>query len=297
MSIPHKKNSLRCPISFLLLFVLTFVSCGSYFKKEEEKKPLARVGNSYLYKETIAPFLTKGISSADSTAIITNYINTWASKQLLLQKAKINLSPEKLADFDTLVSNYKTDLYTNAYKKALVQNGSDSVVSNSQLKTFYAQEKENFKLKERILKIRFVEIPKQFLDKETVIKKLKNFSKEDVAYLDSISVQFKKLNFNDSMWISASKLIKEIPPLTVENQDRYLKKSQFFELKDSLGVYLGKIIAVKQVHSIAPFSYIKPSIKQVLLSRRRLNYVRKLETEIIDEAIQTKEFEVYVQDK
>jgi len=292
-------EKLKIKIPFLLCLLLVFgtYSCGSFIKKEEETKPLARVGESYLYKSAVAPFLRKGISANDSAVIISNYINNWASKQLLLSKAKINLPEEKLAAFDTLVANYKTDLYTRAYKEALVQQGSDSLVTNAQLKSFYDREKENFKLKERIVKLRFVELPKQFLNKDEVIKKLKSFKKEDLIFLDSIGVQFKKLNFNDSIWVSASRVIQEIPPLTIDNQDKYLKKSQFFELEDALGVYLGKIVEVKEVNDVAPLSFVKPNIKQVLLSRRKLDFVRKLETEIIDEAVKENEFEVYVKNE
>ena len=281
---------------FGVLLVLIFVSCNSLWKDESGNEPIARVGDSYLYIEDITPLMNKGLTKEDSTSFITSYINNWASKQLLLSKAKINLSEDKLAEFNTLVSDYKSDLYTRAYKEALVQQGSDTVISQSQLDRFYEQEKENFKLKEKLIKLRFIQLPIQFLNKETVIDKLKSFKKEDVAYLDSIGVQFMKLNFNDSIWVSASRVLEEIPPLTIENQDRYLKKSQFFELQDSLGVYLAKITGVLEINDIAPLSYIKPSIEQVLLNRRKLDYIRKLETEIIDEAIKEKEFEVYVRD-
>ncbi len=271
-------------------------SCNSLWKDKSDENPIARVGESYLYKEDIAPFLTPGTSKEDSTALAINFINNWASKQLLLSKAKINLSEEKLTEFEALVSSYRTDLYTRAYKEALVQQGSDTLVTRSQLESFYEKEKENFKLKERLVKLRFVELPTQFLNKGTVIEKLKSFKKEDIRYLDSIGVQFKKLNFNDSIWVGVSRVIEEIPPITFENQSRYLKKSQFFELQDSLGVYLAKITEVLEVNDIAPLSHIESSIKQVLLNRRKLDYIRKLETEIIDEAIKEKEFEVYEQD-
>lgn len=281
-------------VAFLMLLV---TSCDSFFKDEVEDKPIARVGETYLYKKDITPFLSNGMTKNDSASFVANYINNWASKQLLLTKAKINLPDTKLAEFDALVANYRTDLYTRAYKDALIEQGKDSLVTKAQMQSFYEQEKENFKLKERLVQIRFIELPKQFLNKSIVIKKLKSFKKKDVAYLDSIGVQFKKLNFNDSIWISASRVIDEIPPLTFENQDKYLKKSQFFELKDALGVYLAKVTGVLQVNDIAPLSFIEPTIKQVLLNRRKLDYMRKLETEIIDEAIKEKEFEVYVQDE
>ncbi|EAR00103.1 hypothetical protein FB2170_00515 [Maribacter sp. HTCC2170] len=290
------KKSLFNKFSWVFM-AFFFVACNSVWKDNSGEGPIARVGESYLYKEDVVPFLTEGMTKEDSTSLVTGYINNWASKQLLLSKSKINLSEDKLAEFDALVNTYRTDLYTRAYKEALVQQGSDTVVSQSQMEGFYKKEKENFKLKEKIISLRFIELPLQFLNKETVISKLKKFDDDDVTYLDSIGVQFKKLNFNDSIWVSASRVREEIPPLTLENQNRYLKKSQFFELQDSLGVYLAKITGVLEINDIAPLSYIEPSIKQVLLNRRKLDYIRRLETEIIDEAIKEKEFEVYVQDK
>ncbi len=288
-------------ISFLNLvavvpLVLLLGACNGMFTNGGEEKPLARVGEAYLYQSDVAPLLPNAISKEDSVSFVTDYINNWASKQLLLAKAKINLPEEKLAEFDNLVTNYQNDLYTRAYKEALVQQGSDSIVSKKQLKDFYNSEKENFRLKEKVVQLRYIQLPKQFLNKDEVIKKLKRFSTEDVVYLDSIGVQFKKLNFNDSIWIRASRVINEIPPLTFDNQGRYLKKSQFFELEDAKGVYLSKITDVREPNDIAPLSFIEPTIKQVLLSRRKLNYIRKLETEIIDEAIKDKDFEVYVEE-
>lgn len=282
-------------LSYILLAVF-LGSCSSYFKKNEDVAPLARVGDNFLYAEDVAVYITDVMSESDSASFVNNYINTWASKQLLLSKAKINLKDKEIRKFDALVEDYRTDLYTRAYKEALVSQGSDSVVSQLQLARFYEEEKENFKLKERIVRMRFVALPKNFLNKEEVGKRLKSFKKEDAVYLDSIGVQFKKLHFNDSIWVKASRVVAEIPPINFENQDRYLKKSQFFELEDSIGVYLGKIEEVKDINDIAPLSFIAPTIRQVLLNRRKINYLRKLETEIIDEAIKDKEFEVYAKD-
>ena len=291
-----KKCRAHLMLGYILLSIF-LVSCDSYFKKTEDVSPLARVGENYLYPKDVAIYLTDGMSKSDSASFVTNHITTWASKQLLLSKAKINLQEDKLRTFDALVADYRTDLYTRAYKEALVAQGLDSLVSQEQLVQFYEEEKENFKLKERIVRMRFVSLPKNFLNKEEVGQRLKNFKKEDVSYLDSIGVQFKKLHFNDSIWVRASRVVAEIPPISFENEDRYLKKSQFFELEDSIGVYLGKVEEVKDINEIAPLSFIVPTIKQVLLNRRKIDYLRKLETEIIDEAIKDKEFEVYDNNK
>ena len=157
---------------FLMGIVLLciFVSCDSLFKKQENKIPVARVGETYLYKEDLKKLLLANMSKEDSTSLVNNYINNWAYRQLLLSKSKINLPEEKLKYFEQLVSNYRTDLYTGAYKEALVLKSHDTAISRSQLTEFYEREKENFKLKERIMQLRFVELPAQFLDNCQEIK-------------------------------------------------------------------------------------------------------------------------------
>ncbi|WP_373019123.1 peptidyl-prolyl cis-trans isomerase, partial [Muriicola sp.] len=258
--------------SLLLFLILT--SCEGLFKRVPENAPLARVGDAYLYREDIQPLLNNTINQQDSASLVTNYINNWAVKQLLYEKAQINLTEEQIEEFERLVSNYRVDLYTRAYKEALVLRGEDTTVTETQLRQFYEMEKENFLLKEKVVQLRFVQLPKQFLNKEEVRKRLDRFSQEDQVFLDSIGVQFKKLNFNDSLWVPLTRIIQEIPPLNYENEERYLKKSQFFELEDSLGVYLGKTGEVRTFNEIAPLGYIKPTLRQVLLNRRKLDFLR-----------------------
>ncbi|MGB7394217.1 MAG: peptidylprolyl isomerase [Pricia sp.] len=287
------------PLKNLWLYLgaaLIFMGCD-FLWKEKDPEALARVGEYYLYRDEVERAMGTEMSKEDSAAFVTEYINNWASKQLMLDKARINLPEEKLADYDALVSNYRVDLYTRAYKEALVQKGSDSLVTEAQLKQFYEDEKDNFRLHEMVAKLRFVALPKDFINKVEVAERLKNFGEKDQTVLDSISVQFRKKNFNDSVWVPASRLMQEIPPLTIDNIETRLKKDEFLNLEDDNGVYLAKILEVKKVNDIAPLSFIEPQIEQVLLNRRRLDYLRNLETDIIDEAIQENEFEVYEQDK
>ncbi len=288
LNLQRYKTYFFCSLCFVLLG-----SCDALFKKKEEKEPLARVGEVYLYKEDIASLLDDSISEQDSILFVSNYINNWASKQLLLSKSKINLPEEKLAEFDRLVEDYKSDLYTRAYIEALVFNAQDTSISRQQLRTYYDKEKENFRLSEKLVQLRFVQIPIQFLDKEGVKQRIDNWTSTDKEYLDSIAVQFNKIHFNDSVWVSASRVFEEIPPMTGLNEQEHLKKSQFFELQDSLEVYLGKVTDVLETNDIAPFEYIVPEIRQLIINRRRLDYVKKLKTEVIDEAIKKNEFEIY----
>ncbi len=285
----------KSPIYYFVPVLLAFIvaSCGNLFKDDEPGTPIARVGEVYLYPEDVAPFMDKSLSTSDSAAFMVNYVNKWAAKQLLLEKSKINLSEEKLKSFNKLVEDYRADLYTRAYTEALVQQSQDTAINTNELRAYYDSSKENFRLNEKLVQLRFVVLPNQFLDKNAVVERIKSFEQEDKEYLDSIAVQFKKIHFNDSIWVSASRVMAEIAPLSYANQDKHLKKSQFFELKDSMGVYLGKVKDVLNVNDTAPLAYIAPDIKRIILNRRRLAKERQLETEIIDEAIKKNEFEIY----
>ena len=278
-------------LSFCLLILL--LSCKGFWGGDDDREIVARVGDSYLYADEIEALMAIRGTTEDSAVFVTNYINNWAVKQLLVSKAQINLPESKLEEFERLVSNYRTDLFTGAYKEALASQDEDTVITAQQMQSFYEEKKENFKLKEKVVQLRFIELPKRFLNKSEVTRRLKQFEPEDVEYLDSVGIQFKKLNFNDSLWIPVSRVLDEIGPLTLDNETRYLKNSQFFELEDSLGVYLVKINGVLQVNDIAPLSYISGTIEQVLRNRRKIEYLKQLETEIIDEATKNNEFEVF----
>ena len=281
------------PAILLSVVIGWLAGCEDLFRSEPEKNALARVGETYLYQEDVEAQLAQNLSPEDSASFVNNYINTWAARQLMLERARINLPEDQLRNYESLISDYRAELYTRAYKEALVAQIEDTLVLEEELLEFYENEKENFRLQEKILQLRFIELPPQFLNREEVTKRLQRFEGDDLEFLDSVGVQFRKLHFNDSLWVPISRVIEEIAPLTYENEAAYLKKSQYFELEDSTGVYLTQVVDILEPNDIAPLGYIEPTILQVLLNRRKMDYLRTLETELIDEAIRQKEFELY----
>jgi hypothetical protein len=211
----------------------------------------------------------------------------------MIDKATLNLPDQRIQEFERLTANYRADLYTLAYKEALVNESKDTTITTSQLNAFYETEKENFKLREKIVQLRFVLVSNEFLQRTQLKDKLIQFRDTDKHYLDSISIYTKKMNLNDTLWVERTRVLNEIGPLSNANEHLYLKKSQFFEIQDSLGVYLGFVKDVKEINEIAPLSYIEMDIKTVLLNRRKQSFLRNLESDIIDEAIKKNEFELY----
>ncbi|MGO3183500.1 MAG: peptidyl-prolyl cis-trans isomerase [Aequorivita sp.] len=278
-------------IFYIIILSTILVSCD-YFKKETEKNVVARVNDSYLYEEDINKLVNQNTSPEDSTLIVNNYINRWATQQLLIGQANINLTPEALEQYDKLVREYKTDLLTEAYKNVIVDKQLDSVISDQEYESYYKENKENFKQKNMLVKMRYVQLPLKYDGLSTVKEKLDRYDEKDKASLNSHNYQFITSNFNDSVWIKKDVLLNVLPILK-KDSDQVLKKSNFSQKEDSLGVYLVKIEDVLYPNDTAPFSYIKPTLKQIILNKRKLELIKKLEKDITKDAIETNNFEIY----
>ena len=269
------------------------LSCNFTFKEAESEDPIARVNTSYLYKKDVAELVSEATSKEDSMVLVENYINNWATKQLLLDGALLNLSEEKQASFNKLVAQYKTDLYTKSYTEALVKRSLDTIVNQNEAKAYYEQNKEVFKLNEELIKFRYIHVDENIINYKGIEEKFKRFNEADKRELDSISIQFKSYSLNDSIWIKVSQVIKKIPAINPENKNQLLKKSNFVQLKDSLGVYLMQINDVLLRNDTAPLEFVTPTINQIVKNRRKLELIKKIEKDITKDAIKNKEFEIY----
>ena len=65
------------------------------------------------------------------------------------------------------------------------------------------------------------------------------------------------------------------------------------EQRDSTNVYLVKINNFLDSSDYAPIEYVSPTLKQIILNKRKSNYINNLEKEIITNAIKKKQFELY----
>ncbi len=267
-------------------------SC-SYFKPQNNEEVIARVGDTYLTKQELYNLVPDGLSEQDSITNANSAINRWASQQLFMQAAKINLSQEKQQNFDQLVQQYKSDLYTNAYREALVKQKIDTTVSFTEAEKIYNRNKESFRLNEELIKLRYIQLDEQYQNTSEIKERLKRFNEEDQYVLDSIALQFKSYALNDTIWVQLNKVVEKIPVVTPENKNELLKKSNFVERKDSLGLYLMHVKDVLVRNDIAPLEYVFPTIKQIVINERKLEFIKGLEKDITKDALQNNEFEIY----
>ncbi|WP_445736155.1 peptidyl-prolyl cis-trans isomerase [Mariniflexile sp.] len=254
---------------------------------------MARVNDTYLYYDDIKDLVSEGTPKEDSTLVVQNFINRWATQQLFVDGALVNLSEAKQEEFNKLVNQYKNDLYTKAYIEALVLRDMNTEVTKAEAQAYYNANKDVFKLNEELLKFRYIHLDPDINNYKTIEDKFRRYNSKDKKELEAMSIQFKSYSLNDTIWIKASQVVSKIPAITPENKNQLLKKSNFVQLKDSLGVYLMQINDVLLRNDTAPLEYVKPTINQIVINKRKLELIRELEKDITKDAIKNKQFEIY----
>ncbi|MEO9571784.1 MAG: hypothetical protein ABJH82_01575 [Polaribacter sp.] len=276
----------------VIFCVVLFGSCDLFKIQEKENSTseiVAIVNTEKLFKKDLINALPKNINKNDSLVLAQSYIRDWATKRLLLNKAKNNSSLETVNQIDNLVKDYKESLLINNYKEQLVKQKLDTIISEEELKQYYLLNKENFKLNEELIKIRFLHVDNTIKDIDQITSLFKSDDINDLEELEKQELSFKFHQFNDSVWTQLDNILLKLP----FSKEKLLKKTKFIHKQDSIGLYLATIKNVLKRNSIAPLSYITPTIKQMILHKRKIELIREIEKTIVKDATQNNNFKIY----
>ena len=274
-----------------LLLILLVSSCQ--LKEVSSDKIVARVNNQYLYASEVNNHIRANLSSADSTSMAKNYINAWVKEQLLLEKAVFNLNPSQQTSLENLIRQYRNDIFIKTYQEEWLKSRMDTLVTPQEIEAYYKENKQNFKLHQDLVRGRYVQLPLANFNKASVSRALRRFNDSDRNYLDSISLQFNSAYLNDSVWFRPQAFFNRINRSSPQEYDRYLKSKRFFEIEDSIDLYLVFVEEVRRRNEIAPLSHLNPTLKQILLNKRKLETMRQFDNDILEEAIKNKTLEIY----
>ena len=274
---------------YFYLFLL-FSACN--FSTNEESDAVARVGENYLFTSDLQDQIGPQYDG-DSLQIANRLIDDWAEQLLYLKKAEINLSSTEKKRLDELVRTYRNDLYVKTYKDKAIQSQLDSLVDQVEIQDYFEQNKANFRTNKDLLRGRYVRVRNENYNLRTIRRSLRRFNDADKIFLDSIALQFTTYSMNDSIWVQASQFFNRLPSISERRYKNFLKNNTFFELQDSLEVYLVVVEEVVLRNDLAPLEYVTPTLKQILINKRKLELMRQFDREIIEEGLRQNSYEVY----
>ena len=275
----------------LILLLILVTSCGTFFKKKSERV-LARVSDDYLYESDLKGVVAPGTLPKDSLLITSGFIDNWVRQRLMIQHAEKNLTDPQM-DFTKQLENYKNSLTIYAYENALVRQNLDTLITEEETQNYYDANQQNFLLKDNIVQIQYVKLPLKSTIAKQVKKMLASDDQEAKSNLADLCEKNAADYFLDSEnWLLFNDLLKQIPIKTY-NQEEFLKNHRDLEYQDSMYIYLVRFKDFKIKESVSPLNFEKQRIRDIILNKRKIELIGRMQEDIYTNAQKKNVFEIY----
>ena len=255
------------------------------FEKKQQSGAAVELNGHYLYRSTLDS-LTLGMNSEDSLRAAQQYIRQWAQDILLYDATMSHTN----AQIETMVEDYRRTLYAQAYEERLVDKRMSKTITDSTVLALYQQMPERFKLDESIMKGMLVVVPKDAPN----IQKLRQWMAaqsldkiEKYAYQNASGYEL----FTEQ-WKTTTEIIRLVPMERADLENR-LKGTNHIEVADSSKIYLLQITDKVMRGESMPVEYARPEIEKMILSARRVEFMRKERERLYNEAIQERKIHFY----
>ena len=275
-----------------IIMLLTVYACNSG-NGQPRRTAIAKAGDRVLFLDEIPMNGVTTDSPADSAAYVQNYINKWAKRELLFQKAADNMSPEQMEEIDYQVAETRRNLVVHEYQSMMMIQKMDTIISREEMERYYERNGEGFMLTSNIVKALFIKLPVETPGMWKFRTLIRSDKQKDIQELESLCYQFAERfdDFNEG-WITMDKLSVEMKD-EIPNQENFLRWTKFHEARDSASVYLLAINDFRLRGTLAPFEYVMEDIRRLIWNNRRIEFLQELENGIYNEGLKQNSFKIY----
>jgi hypothetical protein len=278
----------------LILAAISFFGCEQ--KNGDSDKVVAEVGNKKLFLSEVAAVIPNNLEPEDSAAMADDYVRKWVRQELVLQKAEENLSSD-LKNVTRELEEYRNSLIIFRYKNELMAQRMDTTVTDSEITEYYAQNPENFKLAKTIVKAVYIKIPVELANPSMLKELTSDTSAPGISDIRDYCLQYaKSFAIYTDRWIELDALMQHIP-ISIENPDSFLPRNQIIEHSDSSYYYFVAIQDYLLRNEQAPVDYVRDNIKSLILNRRKIEFLKKVEDNIFREGMNKNNFKIYNSEK
>lgn len=270
--------------------IIILSSCS--LRNDDTGQPVARVGDKVLQFSQVRHMIPDGISEGDSILIAEDYIKKWVQKELVILKAEENLSPEQ-KDVTQELEEYRNSLILYKYEKEMVRQKMDTMVSDAEVRQYYISNLETFVLPKNIVRAAVIKVPVKKARPDQI--KLLCQDETDKNFRDLreyCSQNAKSFDLYNPNWVDFDMILNNVPG-TIENQEEFLTKRKVLENSDQNYYHLIYIYDYYLKGQQAPVEYYSSQIKSLILNKRKMEFLKKVEGEIYNEGVRNKKFELY----
>lgn len=273
--------------------------CGFFKMKTEDENPqdspaVAAVDDIYLRKADLDFVTRETTTPADSANLAQRYVQSWIKKQVMIKEASQNIAVSQ-AELDKKLLDYKYALIVYEYEKEYVEKHLNKEVSADEIAMYYEQNRDNFTLKEIIVRANFIKMDKN-LSQNTQVSRLMNKSNNGGQNeLRELAIKSAANYFlEDSTWVKFDEIIANSPLSENENRVQLLTKGpRLIKVEDDQYNYYFNILEYKLQDQVPPVEFVKDEITKIIINKRKVTLAEALQNEVYKRAQENNEFKLY----
>lgn len=277
-----------------VLFLTGLTGC-QLFESKEDDQLIAECYGNYLYRHDLEGIVQPGTSTNDSIAAVKQFVDNWIRQQIMLEQAENNLSDEQ-KDFTDQIEQYRKSLIIYAYESELIRQKLDTNITQTQIEEFYNNNQQNFMLLENIIRVKYIKIP-AVSSKPDLLKKAEKLLRsgkpdDQEKLLDLCQNSLLTCYTDDETWIRFDDLLRDVP-IKSDDPEGFLRGRTYYQASDSLYTYLVLFKEVKTKEGVSPLSFEAEKIKEMILNRRKIELMDKMQEQVFQEALNENKFTIY----
>lgn len=279
----------------VILWQSSLIGCKGKFpfskQKADDEKIIVQYREHFLTDRDIRLILPQDYTKEDSIKLVKTYIEEWVKKKAIVDKAEENIDELTLKEIENKIVEYRQDLLVNAYNNYLIEKNIKDSISEQEIQEYFEKHKDSFPLVKDIVQFRGVSVSKK---NETVAERLFNSGKdEDFDELMKIVLaEGGNYHDKDSIWYASDVITAHFPELNNGDYFHQLMSRRRVKIASDSTVTFLRILNLKPKGSKAPFEFVKPTIKNLLLNKRKLNLLGDLQNKLYKEAIEKNEIKI-----
>ena len=276
-------------IKKLFVFLAVVLLLSSCFNNNEGRI-IASVNEKDLMLEEVLEEMP--IQIEDSSFFVERYMNDWIRKQLMIYHAEINLS-SAIQNYEKQIKEYRASLLIYAYQQELINQNFDTSIYLKQVTDYYNQYKDEFKLSKNIFKGRFIVVDRSAPKLINLNKWYKSNKESSLEDLNDYCQQFaKEYYLEDDKWQYFSNFNQKLPEYIIE-ETYFLENTKGVVFEDDNLRYYVFIKDYLINGSISPLEMVQEKIRNVLLNKNKIEYLKQMEDELYQNGLALKKIKIY----
>lgn len=270
----------------ILVFSLFFISCAP----KDEARIIASFNEEELFLSDVISHMPN--QTQDSAYFVQRFTNDWIRKKLMMSHAEINLRTD-LLQYEKQIEDYRESLLIYAYQQELLNQNFDTMIPLVDIKDYYHEYKDEFRLSKNIFQGRFIVVDKLAPKLKFLDRWYKSEKDTDSNALEDYCKQFaKEYHLNVAKWEQFSIFNNKLPN-PIKEEEYFLRNTKGVFFEDENFRYYIFVKDYKIKGAISPLVFERHKIKDVLLNKKKIKYLKQIENNLYENAVAKKKIKIY----